>query len=183
MMGLSNALADAAPPAVDINLFYSGYSTIAQAVAGAFGFLAAVVLFRLQELNGQLATIALTLMGDPRTFQVEPFRTLYVYQRWPLFVAHIKRDQDPSNRNPVFKHLNFLDLGAMYHANDQVVTIRRWFLISMIITVATITLCLLALFAMAWFQSLSLLALTLALGLACLAAYTRLMFTVLPRQG
>src|SRR5436305_1146997 len=50
-------LADLAPsadkltPPIDTSYFYSNYSTIAQALAGAFGFLAAVVLYRLQALN------------------------------------------------------------------------------------------------------------------------------------
>ena len=164
---------------IDPSVYYYTYSTIAQAVAGAFGFLAAVVLYRLQALNGQLEAIATNLMVDPRTFQVEPFRTLFTYQRWPMFVENVKRDQDPSNRNPVFKNLNFLDLGAMDHANGQVITIRRWFMISMIITVAAISLCMVSLFLMAWFESMALLVFMLVLGLCCLASYMRLMFTVL----
>ncbi|HVS71183.1 MAG TPA: hypothetical protein VHQ47_08010 [Phycisphaerae bacterium] len=174
-------LADLSAPdhVIDPSVYYYTYSTIAQAVAGAFGFLAAVVLYRLQALNTQMEALATNLMGDPRTFQVEPYRTLFTYQRWPLFVENVKRDQDPSNRNPVFKNLNFLDLGAMDHANNQVVTIRRWFMISMIITVAAISLCMVSLFFMVWFQSLALLAFMLVLGLACLASYMRLMLTVL----
>jgi hypothetical protein len=168
---------------VDSNVFYYSYSTIAQAVAGAFGFLAAVVLFRLQALNGQLEVIATNLMGDPRTFQVEPFRTLFVNQKWPEFVDNVRRDQDPSNRNPVFKGLNFMDLGAMEHAKQQVVTIRRWFMISMIITMASISLCMVSLVFMAWFQSMALLGFMLTLGLACLATYMRLMYTVLQING
>lgn len=178
---LADAVADGR--VVDTNVFYYSYSTIAQAVAGAFGFLAAVVLYRLQALNSQLEVIATNLMGDPRTFQVEPYRTLFVYQRWPLFVQNVKRDQDPSNRNPVFKNLNFMDIGAMDHANQQVVTIRRWFMISMIITVAAISLCMVSLVLMAYFQSMSLLVFMLMLGLACLASYMRLMFTVLQING
>jgi len=163
----------------DPAVFYYSYSTIAQTLAGAFGFLAAIVLYRLQALNAQMENHAIRLMGDPRTFVIEPFRTLFAYQRWNLFVEHVKKDQDPVNRNPIFKGLNFLDLGAMDHANSQILTIRRWFTISMIMTVASITICLLALFLMAWTQNLPLLATVLLLGLLCLAAYTRLMFTVL----
>lgn len=168
-----------AGPVVDSSIFYYTYSTIAQTLAGAFGFLAAVVLYRLQALSNQLQTSATQLIGDPRTFTIEPFRTLVAYQRWQLFVEHLKRDQDPSNRNPVFKGLNFLDVGAMDHANGQILTIRRWFMISMIGTVACIALCLIALFGMVWFQSLLFLGAMLLMGLLCLVAYARLMFTVL----
>jgi hypothetical protein len=41
------------PPAVDFSVFWYAYSTIAQTLAGAFGFLVAVVLFRLQTLDSQ----------------------------------------------------------------------------------------------------------------------------------
>jgi hypothetical protein len=164
---------------IDRNVFYYSYSTIAQTLAGAFGFLAAVVLYRLQALNGQLHDIASHLIGDPRTFNIEPFRTLYAYHRWHLFVDQIKRDQDSSNRNPVFKNLNFLDLGAMDHASDQVRLIRRWFVISMLMTLGGISLCLSGLFLMAWWQSLVFLLCMLVLGLLCMASYVRLMVIVL----
>lgn len=172
-------LAQAPTPATDPSVFYYGYSTIAQALAGAFGFLAAIVLYRLQALNVQMENHATRIIGDPKTFLIEPFRTLFAYQRWNLFVEHVKKDQDSSNRNPTFKNLNFLDLGAMDHANHQILTIRMWFIISMILTVATISLCLIALVLMAWGQSLSFLIYMLIMSLVSLAAYARLMFTVL----
>ncbi len=182
---LSSLLGDAftSDHLIDPSVFYYSYSTIAQAVAGAFGFLAAVVLFRLQALNSQLEVIATNLMGDPRTFVVEPFRTLFVNQKWPEFVDNVQRDQNSANRNPIFKNLNFMDLGAMDHARQQIVTIRRWFMISMILTMAAISLSMISLFFMVWFQSLALLIFMLALGLACLGAYVRLMYTVLQING
>ena len=172
-------LAQSTPPATDPTVFFYGYSTIAQALAGAFGFLAAIVLYRLQALNGQMENHATRIIGDPRTFVIEPFRTLFAYHRWNLFVDHIKKDQDSANRHPTFKDLNFLDLGAMDNANTQILTIRKWFIISMILTVATISLCLIALVLMAWGQSLSFLIFMLLMSLVSLAAYARLMFTVL----
>jgi hypothetical protein len=173
-------LADTAPGS-DANVYYYSYSTIAQTLAGAFGFLAAIVLYRLQALSGQLENIARTLIGDPKTFNVEPFRTLMAYHRWNLFVENVKRDQDSSNRNPVFKNLNFLDLGAMDNANQQILSIRRWFMISIVMTVTCISLCLIALFLMRWTetQSVAFLATMLLLGLLSLAAYARLMLIVL----
>lgn len=152
---LFSTIGQSPAPTVDPSVFYYGYSTIAQALAGAFGFLAAIVLYRLQALNAQMENHATRMIGDPSTFIIEPFRTLFAYQRWHLFVEHVKKDQDTANRNPVFKHLNFLDLGAMDHANRQILTIRRWFIISMVLTVATISLCLIALVLMAWGQMLS----------------------------
>lgn len=164
---------------MDANVYYYSYSTLAQSLAGAFGFLAAVVVYRLQALNSQMENIAGHFMGDPRTFKIEPFRTLYAYQRWSLFVAQVKRDQDSSNRDPVFKHLNFIDLGAMDHANDQILAIRRWFMISMLMTVAGITCCLLALFLMAWLQNPIMLGLLMCLGILALTSFMRLMLLVL----
>ncbi|HEY4328902.1 MAG TPA: hypothetical protein VGN88_04140 [Phycisphaerae bacterium] len=164
---------------MDANVYYYTYSTLAQSLAGAFGFLAAVVLYRLQALNSQLEKIASNLIGDPKTFVIEPFRTLFAYHRWTLFVEHVKRDQDSANRNPVFKNLNFMDLGAMDHAKTQIQSIRRWFMISMIGTVAGITFSLIALYLMGWFQSQILLAALLIMGLMCLGAYARLMLIVL----
>ncbi len=178
----ASSLPSSLPPPetlTDPTLYYYSYSTLAQALAGAFGFLAAVVLYRLQSLNSQLQTIATHLIGDPRTFVYEPFRTLFAYHRWSLFVENVKRDQDSSNRNPIFKNLNFLDLGAMDHANQQIISIRRWFMISMIATVVGIALSLIALYLMAWFQSFILLSTLLLLGLICFAAYVRLMLIVL----
>jgi hypothetical protein len=162
---------------MDPSVYYYTYSTLAQSLAGAFGFLAAVVLYRLQSLNGQLQVIATNLIGDPRTFVLEPFRTLFAYHRWAQFVRQVHLDQE--SRAPVFKDLNFMDLGAMNHASQQIQMIRRWFIISMIMTVAGIASSLVALFLMAWMQSLVVLAVLLILGLFSLAAYTRLMLLVL----
>jgi hypothetical protein len=172
-------LAQTPQPAPDYSVYYYSYSTIAQTLAGAFGFLAAIVLYRLQALNGHMERIASQLIGDPRTFVIEPFRTLFAYHRWNLFVKQVNADQDVTNRNPIFKNLNFLDLGAMNHANDQILSIRRWFIISIIMTVAVISLCLIALFLMTWFQSQFFLALMLLFGLLSLTAYARLIFIVL----
>jgi len=170
---------DANPVFMDPNVYYYSYSTLAQSLAGAFGFLAAVVVYRLQALNSQMERIAGQFMGDPHQFKIEPFRTLFAYQRWSLFVYHLKKDQDGSNRDPVFKDLNFIDLGAMDHANDQILSIRRWFIISMVMTVIGITCCLIALFLMAWFQNPILLGLLMCLGMASLSSYMRLMLLVL----
>ena len=172
---------DPSPPVVlqDLNVYYYTYSTLAQALAGAFGFLAAVVLYRLQSLNGQLERIATNLIDDPKTFVMEPFRTLFAYQRWPLFVRHVHMDQE--TRTPVFKNLNFIDLGAMDHAASQVQMIRRWFLVSMVMTVAGIALCLVALFMMTWEWTHTpiVLAVLVCQGLLAFAAYIRLMLLVL----
>jgi hypothetical protein len=162
---------------MDPTVYYYSYSTLAQSLAGAFGFLAAVVLYRLQSLNGQLQVIASQLIGDPRTFNLEPFRTLFAYHRWVQFVRQVHLDQE--SRAPVFKDLNFMDLGAMDHASKQILMIRRWFLISMIMTVAGIASSLVSLFLMGWMQSVAVLAVLLLLGLLSLAAYTRLMLLVL----
>jgi hypothetical protein len=164
---------------MDLNIYYYSYSTLAGALAAAFGFLAAVVVYRLQSLNSQLEKIASHLMGDPRTFVFEPFRTLYAYHRWPLFVNAVKKDQDSSNRNPIFKNLNFLDIGAMDHANLQILSIRRWFIISMVMTFLGISFCLFALFLMQWVSSPLILAGLIAYGVLSLSAYMRLMLIVL----
>ncbi len=168
-----------APTVMDPSVYYYSYSTLAQSLAGAFGFLAAVVVYRLQALNTQMERTIAGFMGDPHTFNMEPFRTLFAYQRWALFVQHVKRDQDSSNRNPIFKNLNFIDLGAMNHTNDQILSIRRWFLIAMIMTVTAISLCLLALFLMAWLQNPIILGSLVFLGFLSLASYMRLMLLVL----
>ncbi len=162
---------------MDSSVYYYTYSTLAQSLAGAFGFLAAVVLYRLQSLNSQLETIATNLIGDPKTFLSEPFRTLFAYHRWTQFVRQVQMDQE--SRTPVFKELNFMDLGAMDHASRQIQMIRRWFLISMVMTVAGITSCLLALYLMGWIQSPELMALLVLQGLLTLASYMRLMVLVL----
>ena len=73
---------------------------MAQSLAGAFGFLAAVVLYRLQALNSQLETIATNLIGDPKTFVIEPFRTLFAYHRWTMFVDHVKRGSGLQQSQP-----------------------------------------------------------------------------------
>src|ERR1700744_1205333 len=65
MMPAPTVSAAAVSPPVDSNLFYYSYSTIAQTLAGAFGFLAAVVLYRLQALSNQIQTSATQLIGDP----------------------------------------------------------------------------------------------------------------------
>ena len=164
---------------MDPNVFYYTYSTLAQALAGAFGFLAAVVVYRMQALNGHLQTIATHLIGDPKTFIIEPFRTLFAYQRWTMFVRQVHIDQE--SRTPVFKNLNFIDLGAMDHAATQIHLIRRWFVIAMIMTVTGITLCLVALFLLTWEWSHTpvILACLVCQGLLSFGAYFRLMLLVL----
>lgn len=44
------------------NAYFYTYSTIAQTLAGAFGFLVAVVLYRLQMLNNSLRNHAMQLV-------------------------------------------------------------------------------------------------------------------------
>lgn len=49
-------------PEVDISVYFYTYSTIAQTLAGAFGFLVAVVLYILQGIGNRISECAATLV-------------------------------------------------------------------------------------------------------------------------
>ena len=164
---------------VDPNVFFYTFSTVAQALAGAFGFLAAIVLYQLQSLNTQLRDMATRLMDDPLRFNIEPYRTLFINNRWDMFLSHLEREADPAHPTPTFKNLNFLDLGAMRHVQGQVHSIRRWFIVSMFSTVGCISFCLIFLLMMAWFQNLYVLAGMVWAGIMCLFIYGRLVYVIL----
>jgi hypothetical protein len=51
-------------PEIDINVYFYTYSTIAQTLAGAFGFLVAVVLFLIQGISSHISTCAGTLVAN-----------------------------------------------------------------------------------------------------------------------
>jgi hypothetical protein len=52
------------PEAVDLSVYFYTYSTIAQTLAGAFGFLVAVVLYLIQGINVHIGNCAATLVAN-----------------------------------------------------------------------------------------------------------------------
>lgn len=52
------------PEVVDISVYFYTYSTIAQTLAGAFGFLVAVVLYLIQGINVHIGNCAATLVAN-----------------------------------------------------------------------------------------------------------------------
>src|SRR5579863_9735817 len=52
------------PEAVDISVYFYTYSTIAQTLAGAFGFLVAVVLYLIQGINVHISNCAAALVAN-----------------------------------------------------------------------------------------------------------------------
>ena len=51
-------------PEIDINVYFYTYSTIAQTLAGAFGFLVAVVLYLIQGINSHISDCAGALVAN-----------------------------------------------------------------------------------------------------------------------
>ncbi len=82
----------------DATTLYYTYSTIAQTLAGAFGFLGAFVLFRLQSINRSCEIVTgnvFTYISNTRllffnkTYQTE-MREACDYQNWSKFIEKLK---------------------------------------------------------------------------------------------
>jgi hypothetical protein len=52
------------PEEIDASVYFYTYSTIAQTLAGAFGFLVAVVLYLIQGINTHISTCAASLVAN-----------------------------------------------------------------------------------------------------------------------
>jgi len=72
---------------MDYSLFYYTYSTIAQTLAGVFGFVIAVVIYRTQAISSRLSRIAELLESkhDLRPIEKERLRDLRIRGQWAQF--------------------------------------------------------------------------------------------------
>ena len=71
------------------NTCYYTFSTIAQTLAGAFGFLVAVVLYRIQSLEQLIPNIAETIQEDLLD-QNRDIRNSCLRREWEALLSHLK---------------------------------------------------------------------------------------------
>ena len=130
--------------AFDYSLFYYTYSTIAQTLAGAFGFLIAVVLYQRQAINSRLPSIAESLesMRDLAPIEKERLRHLRIREEWAKYLASARQlgfSPIPGFRS---KETEIEELFKRFQEDvDKLSSISKWFQWSLRFTGITITAC------------------------------------------
>jgi hypothetical protein len=83
-------------PELDYSVYFYTYSTIAQTLAGAFGFLVAVILYMLQGINAHISNCATTLVANSPADR-NRLRRLHSSGRWDEMIRlHVESGE----RNP-----------------------------------------------------------------------------------
>jgi len=102
-------------PEVDISVYFYTYSTIAQTLAGAFGFLVAVVLFLIQGISVHISNCAAALVANSPADR-NRLRQLQSGGRWDEM---IRLHADAGQQNPA------LDSATNLFTDEQFQELRR----------------------------------------------------------
>lgn len=102
-------------PEVDIAVYFYTYSTIAQTLAGAFGFLVAVVLFLIQGISVHISNCAAALVANSPADRSR-LRQLQSGGRWDEM---IRLHADAGQQNPA------LDSATNLFTDEQFQEMRR----------------------------------------------------------
>jgi hypothetical protein len=169
---------------MDENALYYTFSSVAQTLAAGFGILAAFVLYRLKDMEAGLAQANEVFKREQRLNQSEVWRLLAESGGSGVMDAAYKSLQG-TDRMPSREFNDAVSAAVLWRK----VWLRAQSLLrrSLVLTVADITLCLLALpIVPAIVKSgtgLVLAALARFLGVAALVAYTMLILSVLETTG
>jgi hypothetical protein len=102
-------------PEIDINVYFYTYSTIAQTLAGAFGFLVAVVLFLIQGITTHIHNCAGVLVSNSPADR-NRLRQLQSGSRWDEM---IRLHAEAGQQNPA------LDSATNLFTDEQFQELRR----------------------------------------------------------
>jgi len=128
---------------MDYSLFYYTYSTIAQTLAGAFGFLIAAVLYQRQALSSRLSSVAELLESKPDLASIEKdrLRNLKIREEWVEYLR-IARELRFGPRGTRSGETEIEELFERFQEDvDKLSSISKRFQWSLVFTGVTITAC------------------------------------------
>ncbi|MBI3866508.1 MAG: hypothetical protein HY290_31895 [Planctomycetia bacterium] len=168
------------------SVYFYTYSTIAQTLAGAFGFLVAVVLYLIQGINARIGDCAATLAANSPADRNE-LRRLLSGARWDEM---IRLHAEAGQVNPAISEESNRFTDQQYHDMRREVlrqgNIRRELSRSMFLTGTVILVSIVSMPLTAFFFhprdpfAVSLLTCTILAAMFCIRGYLRLMFNVFP---
>ena len=166
------------------SVYFYTYSTISQTLAGAFGFLVAVVLFLMQGINTHIGHCAAVLVSNSPADR-KRLRQLHVGGRWDDMISlHAKagqRNPELSDDDNLFTDEQFQE---MRREVGRLTTVRRDLSHSMFMTGIVILVAIIAMPLTAFFFhpkdpiAVALLTMTIVAAMFCIRGYLRLMENV-----
>jgi hypothetical protein len=169
---------------LDHTVYFYTYSTIAQTLAGAFGFLVAVVLYLMQGINVHISSCAATLVANSSADR-NRLRQLQSSGKWDEMI-HLHAGAGQQNPALTGETNRYTDdqFQEMRREVLRLTTIRRELNRSMFMTGLVILASIVAMPLTAFFFSptaptaVSLLTVTIVAAMFCIRGYLRLMVNV-----
>jgi hypothetical protein len=169
---------------LDHTVYFYTYSTIAQTLAGAFGFLVAVVLYLIQGINTHISSCAATLVANSSADR-NRLRQLQSGGKWDEMI-HLHADAGQENSALTGETNRYTDdqFQEMRREVLRLTTIRRELNRSMFMTGLVILASIVAMPLTAFFFSptaptaVTLLTVTIVAAMFCIRGYLRLMVNV-----
>ena len=171
-------------PNVDFAVYFYTYSTIAQTLAGAFGFLVAVVLYLIQGINRHISNCAATLVANSPADR-NRLRQLHDGSRWDEMIRlHAEAgQQNPAltSETNLFTDEQFQEMRreVLRLANVRRELARSMYMTGIVILVSIAGMPLTAFFfAPTDATAVLLLTVTIVASMFCIRAYLKLMVNV-----
>jgi hypothetical protein len=172
------------PEVVDISVYFYTYSTIAQTLAGAFGFLVAVVLYLIQGINVHISNCAAALVANSPADR-NRLRQMQSGSRWnEMIQLHAEAGQKNAALSSETNRYTDEQFQEMRKEVVRLSNIRRELSWSMFMTGIVILLSIIAMPLTAFFFlprapiAVSLLTVTIVAAMFCIRGYFKLMVNV-----
>src|SRR6266540_2082231 len=112
-------------PDLDYSVYFYTYSTIAQTLAGAFGFLVAVVLYLLQGINTHISNCAMTLVANSPADR-HRLRRLHSSGRWDEMIRlHVESGERHPELTAEMNKIMAEQFYEMQHESTRLSRVRR----------------------------------------------------------
>lgn len=126
---------------MDYSVFYYTYSTIAQTLASGFGFLVAVALYQIQQINGRLEA-RVDPMAKLIQFNDSVIRNRARFGEWPHALEAAKEYRTQQDVDPQRRRCAEEEIAAFEADMARLEKVRSKLSLSMIATGVTIGVCL-----------------------------------------
>jgi len=172
------------PEVVDISVYFYTYSTIAQTLAGAFGFLVAVVLYLIQGINAHIGNCAAALVANSPADRTR-LRHLQSGGRWDEMISlHAEAGQQNVTLSSETNRYTDEQFQEMRKEVVRLANIRRELSRSMFMTGVVILASIIGMPLTAFFflprdpAAVSLLTMTIIAAMFCIRGYLKLVLDV-----
>lgn len=171
-------------PDVEVSVYFYTYSTIAQTLAGAFGFLVAVVLFILQGTTSRMHECASTLVANSPADR-NKLRQLQGSRKWQeLIRLHAEAGQTNPGLSPELNRHMDEQFQELRREAARLVNVRRELARSMYLTATVILSSIASMPLTAFFfqptspWAVTLLTVTIVAVMFCIRGYLKVMINV-----